>query len=66
MDFQRTLDLYVTLRRDLALAYSERQWDTGHIDWLANQLAETERRLARLRPGEDWTLGLGMARGTLE
>ncbi|CAN5719989.1 hypothetical protein BH11PSE8_BH11PSE8_35870 [soil metagenome] len=66
MDFERTLDLYVTLRRDLALAYSERHWDTRHIDRLADELAETERLLARLRPGEDWTLGLGMARGTLE
>lgn len=59
MDFEQMLDMYVRLRRDLALEYCEGRWNSQRIDFLADELARTERALARLRPGGDWTLGLG-------
>ena len=44
---------YCRLQHELAVAYGSVPWNTGHIDRLTDELAETEREIAGANAGTD-------------
>jgi uncharacterized protein (DUF1499 family) len=46
MDVDLVMGRYLQLRRELSNAYQAQSWNSERIDWLADQIAETEREIA--------------------
>lgn len=51
MDIEQLTGRYFRLRQELAVAYGSVPWNTGLIDRLADELAETEREMAAASVG---------------
>jgi len=51
MNIEQLTGRYFRLRNELAAAYGLVPWNTGHIDRLTDELAETERQMAAVSFG---------------
>lgn len=49
MSFVQLMGRYVRLQRELSIAYRSQPRHSGRIDRLADDLADTEREIAKLR-----------------
>ena len=55
MDLELLLAEYARLRQELQAAYAAPSWKAARIDLIAEQLARTEREIARLQPADEQT-----------
>ncbi len=53
MDLEQLMGRYFRLKQELAIAYKAQPWQSGRIDRLADELAATEREIARLQPADE-------------
>ena len=53
MDHGQLLGRLVRLKQELAVAYRAQPWQSAHVDRIADDLADTERQLAALRPVDE-------------
>ena len=53
MDFELLMGRYLRLRQELSIAYRAQSWHADRIDWLADQIAATEREIAACQPVDE-------------
>ena len=51
MTLDQLMGRYFRLKQELSIACAQQTWHSGHIDRLANELAETERQIAERQAG---------------
>ena len=58
MKLEELMGKYLRLRAELAQAYAADGWNTDHLNRLGDDIASTERALARAQPRDEQTSDL--------